>query len=250
MKWFLLLVMVIEAHSAPVCDPRKFEGQYGVQLSGTTTISGGQKPVALIGRVVFDGHGAVTGYVSVNYTGLLLGNPVNGSYEAKTDCSLTWSLQDDSGALQHFAGSMTADFLRAEFHQTDEGGAQNGIMVRTPKECSLAALQKRYNYAISGSTTPMLPGQTSGRVSTGGLVEVGDGGTLTISEASGRAAGRGTVQVGSDCIAQFDLQIPVTDTDATVPMKVRGVLLDEGKEILGIQTDPGTTVTAKFTARQ
>lgn len=249
MKWLLLLAVVCQAHSADVCDPGKFEGAYGVQLSGATTISGEAKPVALIGRLVFDGKGAVSGYVSVNFTGLLLGNPVNGKYEMHEDCSLTWSLQDDSGAFQHFSGSMSADMVRAQFHQTDQGGARNGILVKTPKFCGDSALRKRYTYSISGSTTPMLPGETAHAVSSSGIVEVGDGGKFTLTPDGPHAASGGTVQVGDDCITNIDLTLSVGDSSATVAMKLRGVLLDDSKEILAIQTDPGTTVTAKFTAR-
>jgi hypothetical protein len=234
MKWLLLLALVVsQAHSAAVCDPQKFEGQYGVQLAGTTTISGAVQPVASIGRLVFDGKGAVSGYVSVNFTGLLLGNPVTGSYQAGTDCSLTWKLQDDSGAYQNFAGTMTSDFVRVRFRQTDKGAAREGTMVRTPKECSAAALQKRYDYAIKGSTTA------------GGMVELGEAGNLVINPSGGASAGQGTVQVDAECIATFQLAIP----GITGVMNLRGVVLDEGREILAIQTDPNTTVTARFTAK-
>jgi hypothetical protein len=234
MKWLLLLALVVsQAHSATVCDPQKFEGQYGVQLTGTTTISGAVQPVASIGRLVFDGRGAVSGYVSVNFTGLLLGNPVTGTYQAGTDCSLTWKLQDDSGAYQNFAGTMTSDFLRVRFHQTDKGAARDGAMVRTPKECSAATLQKRYDYTIKGSTTAT------------GMVELGDAGNLVINPAGGTSAGRGTVQVNGECIATFQLVLP----GATGAMNLRGVVLDEAREILAIQTDPNTTVSARFTVR-
>jgi hypothetical protein len=233
-KWLLPLALVVsQAHSATVCDPQKFEGQYGVQLAGTTTISGKVEPVASIGRLVFDGKGAVSGYVSVNFTGLLLGNPVNGTYQAGTDCSLTWKLQDDSGAYQNFAGTMTSDFLRVRFRQTDKGAAREGTMVRTPKECSAAALQKRYDYAIKGSTTA------------GGMVELGEAGNLVVNPSGGTSAGHGTVQVDAECIATFQLAIP----GSAGLMNLRGVVLDEGREILAIQTDPNTTVTARFTAK-
>lgn len=248
MKWLFLIAVVCQAYAADVCDPRKFEGAYGVQLSGSTTISGASKPVALIGRLVFDGTGSVSGYVSVNFTGLLLGNPVNGKYELHDDCALTWSLQDDSGAFQHFSGSVTGDFVRAQFHQTDEGGASRGVLVRTPKVCGASALQKRYTYSISGSTTPMLPGETAHAVSSNGVVEVGDGGSFTLTADGPHAPSGGTLQVDADCITNIDLALSVGDSNATVAMKLRGVLLDDGKEILAIQTDPGTTVTAKFTA--
>ena len=57
-------------------------GAYGFQLSGQTTISGEAQPAAGVGRLVLDGQEGVTGASSVKYAGLLLGNPVTGTYEA------------------------------------------------------------------------------------------------------------------------------------------------------------------------
>ena len=250
MKWLLLLAVVCQAHSADVCEPRKFEGAYGVQLSGNTTISGAPKPVAAIGRLVFDGQGGVTGYMSVNFSGYLLGNPVTGSYDAHTNCALNWSLQDDSGAYQHFSGTMTGDFLRVQFRQSDQGGADHGVMVRTPKVCSTGTLLKRYTYSISGSTTPMLPGETAHTVSSSGAVDVTGTGNVTLTPDGPHAPSTGTVEVDGQCIATMQLAFSGTDSDAKIPMNLRGVLLDDGKEILAIQTDPGTTVIAKFSSSQ
>ena len=249
MKWFILLAVAIQAHSASVCEPRKFGGAYGFQLSGDTTISGSPKPVATMGRLEFDSEGKVSGVSSVNFTGFFLGNPVTGTYEAHTDCSLTWSLQDDSGAFQHFAGTMTPDFLRIRFTQTDPGGPPSGLMVKAANDCSLEGLQKAYAYSISGSTTAMLPGDTAHKVSSSGVIEIGDGGNIKLKADGRQAATDGTVQVDSDCITQVQLSLPVGDSDTTSAANFRGVLADGGKEILAIQTDPGTTVTAKFTAR-
>src|SRR6202167_1499823 len=121
-------LLAIPARAADVCDPAKLEGAYGFQLSGHTTISADSKPVVSVGRLVFDGHGVLSGYASVNFAGYFLGNPVTGSYEAHDDCTISWSLQDDSGAFQHFTGKLTPDNSSAEFHQSDTGGAQDGIL--------------------------------------------------------------------------------------------------------------------------
>jgi len=56
-----------------------------------TTISGTSDPVVGIARMVFDGDGNISGYSSVNFNGLLLGNPVTGKYEVATDCAMNWS---------------------------------------------------------------------------------------------------------------------------------------------------------------
>src|SRR5205823_1384438 len=154
------------------CDPAKLIGPYGFQLSGTTKISGAEKPTTSLGRIVFDGHGSLSGSSSAMFSGFLLGNPVTGSYEAKPDCTVTWKLQDDSGAYQNFSGTISTDLTRGQFHQSDSGGAQHGILQKAPDQCTPQSLRKQYSYTVSGSTTPMQDGDTGRTVSAKGTVDV------------------------------------------------------------------------------
>src|SRR5579863_3306249 len=237
----VLMLVAIPPLCADVCDPRDFHGSYGFQLSGDTRISSDAKtkPTASIGSVAFDGTGGLSGYSSAHFAGFLQGNPTTGKYEAHTDCSITWSLQDDSGNFQHFSGNMTPDFVRIEFHQTDQGGPQKGIMVRTPAVCNAAALQPEYHLSISGSFTPMEDGQEAHRVSASGTAAVREGGKLWFDFAANQPSVEGKVEVDSDCVVRVEI-------GGTSPMKLRGFLVNDGKEILTIETDPGATVTANF----
>src|SRR5258705_7849545 len=103
-KAFLIsALVVVPIRAADFCAAGDLQGPYGFQLSGISTISGAPAPVAGLARLEFDGKD-VTGYSSVNFNGLLLGNPVTGTYELSSDCKLSWRLQDDSGGYQHFGG--------------------------------------------------------------------------------------------------------------------------------------------------
>ena len=73
------------------------------------------KPSVSVGSLEFQmgvrcTRAASRGYSSTHFSGFLQGNPVTGAYEAHNDCSLTWTLQDDSGNYQHFTGTMTPGF--------------------------------------------------------------------------------------------------------------------------------------------
>lgn len=243
-KFLLLAVLALPVLAADVCNPRVFQGAYGFQLSGDTTISGDAKPVASVGRLVFDESGGVSGVSSAHFAGYLLGNPTTGSYEAHTDCTITWSLQDTSGAYQHFQGTMTPDARRVQFHQTDPGGPGRGLLVRTPQACGVTAMQSRYRFAISGSFTPMLPDQQAHKVSANGAAQVRDGGVLWLAFTGTPGVTEGTVEVDDDCVVQIEFTLASGDI-----MNLRGVLVDDGRQILAIQTDPGATVTATFTAQ-
>jgi hypothetical protein len=223
--WLLLLGAAAKA--GDVCNPTKLVGPYAFQLSGSTTISGTPKPTASLGRISFDGSGSLSGTASATLSGLLLGNPVTGTYEAKSDCSVTWKLQDDSGVFQNFSGTLSTDGTRVQFRQTDPGGAQHGIMLKTSDACSAADLQKKYKFTVSGSTTPMQPGEVPHTVSAEGTLDVAENGSF---------------QVDSDCSVHFALTLPPGPS----LMTLRGFLVNGGKEILAFQTDAGAMVAARF----
>jgi len=234
-RWLLFLLSGLAAQAADFCNPADLVGPYAFQLTGSTDISGTPRPTASLGLITFDGSGSLSGTASATFRGLLLGNPVTGSYEAKSDCSVTWKLQDDSGGFQHFSGTLSTDGSRVQFKQTDPGGAQRGIMEKTSDTCSAADLQRKYDYTVSGSTTPMVSGDVARTVSAKG--------TLNTAE-------NGSFQVENDCAVRFVLTLPAQDEQAveSSAMAMRGFLVNGGKEILAFQTDPGAMVAAHFTS--
>lgn len=248
-----VLLLSIPAFGLPlcadVCNPASLQGSYGFQLTGDTTISGESKPVSNVGRMTLAADGGITGDSTVMFAGFLLGNPITGVYEAHWDCTVAWSLQDDSGAFQHFSGVAASDGATVTFSQTDPGGAQHGRMARTPVACQASDIRKQYAFTLSGTTVPMTPGEIAGVVDAKGLMKA-DGGAifkLTV-EGNSAAATDATLSVDAQCIVSIQLTLPATDTKTATPMALRGVLVDEGKEILAIQTDPGAMVSAALTA--
>jgi hypothetical protein len=231
------------------CTLAALQGPYGFQLSGETTITGDAKPVTALGRIVFDGDGAMSGYSSVMFGGFLQGNPVTGTYDTHSDCTVSWALQDDSGAFQHFSGTFTPDGNKVEFRQTDAGGAQHGIMARTKDDCKVADLQKSYEFTLSGSSLPMAAGESSNTVALKGMMAADVNGNLKLTlEAEPPVTADVTATVESDCTMALELAIPVEAGGTGTAMKLRGILVNGGKEILTIQTDPGWMVSGKFTA--
>jgi hypothetical protein len=240
MNWLLLLVsfpVFPAALAAEVCNPASLVGPYAFQLTGTTDISGTLKPTASLGRIIFDGEGGLSGTASAAFSGLLLGNPVTGTYEAKADCSVTWKLQDDSGAFQHFSGTYSTDGTRVQFKQTDPGGPQRGIMKKTSDMCSAGDLRKKYSFAVSGSTEAVQPGDVPHSVSAKGTVDTDENASF---------------QVESDCSVQFKLTIPAQDGRIAEPsvINMRGFLVDGGREILAVETDPGAVVAGRLIATE
>jgi hypothetical protein len=222
--------------AAQVCNPTDLSGAYGFQLSGTATNSGRSVPIAAIGRLVFDSDGHISGNSSVNFNGYLLSNPVTGTYEFKPDCTLTWSLQDDSGAWQHFRGLAQAGARRASFRQTDPGSDGHGDLRRTATTCSAAAFHGGYFFGMGGVTTPFSP--QAAHLPTTQRTETAADGNGGLFWKSGEAANTGTYTVDSDCFMQINFGLPL-----------RGILVDDGRVVLAIQTNPEQVGVATFIAQ-
>jgi len=238
----LLIVVSLPVRAADVCAPTDIHGPYGFQLSGTTTISGKETPLASMGRLVFDGKTSISGVSSVNFHGLFLGNPVTGSYEIKTDCTLTLSLQDDSGAFQHFTGKASPGANRAEFHQSDPNISSKGLLVRLSETCDASGFHGQYNFTMSGTSTPLATDGTAGITSAKAVVLADGAGGLSIMRGDSKSSG--TYTVDSDCFLQADFGL--ADGDNSTLVKLRGIVVNGGKEVLAVGTDPERVANVRF----
>jgi hypothetical protein len=233
MRLLLLAVLWALPLSAQVCGPNDFSGPYGFQFSGRATISGSAAPMAAIGRLTFDGAGTISGRSSVNFNGFFLGNPVTGTYELKPDCTLTWSLQNDSGGWQHFRGTLRPGGNSADFHQIDPGAEGRGVLMRSADGCSAASLRGRYRFAMHGVSTP-LGDKPAGERVTQETVTAADG-NGNLSWNGDGATNSGAYQVDSDCFVELDFGV-----------KLRGIIVDGGRTVLAVQTDPEQVAAAFF----
>ena len=231
-----LLLAAAPAFAADLCASKDFLGAYGFMLAGQTGISGRTQPTASIGRIVLDGSGNLSGYSSVNFNGYFLGNPVTGKYEIGSDCEVTWSLQDDSGAFQHFAGHAKPDASAVEFHQSDpDTKGVTGRLEKISSDCSAAAFQGRFQWTLSGVMTPF-SGNGAQAIGVSGSADVDGDGNLALTENGRQTAG--TYQIDDDCFVDI----------AYDDKKLRGVLVRNGKALMMIETDPKATGAGRFTA--
>ena len=229
----LITCLFVASAAAQVCDPSHFAGPYALQLTGTTTISGDEKAAANLSRLVFAEEGKVSGLSFTMFSGYLLSNPVTGSYELGTDCSLTWKLQDDSGAWQHFAGTLTPDLASGQFRQTDPGAPQQGVILKSAGKCGTENLHPRYTYTIAGAIISLQRGQERQVVSGKGTVD---------------RESNDTFEVDDDCTVQFDLVVQNAAGEKQ-ELRMRGILANAGREILAIESDLGAMVAARLTAQ-
>ena len=54
----------------------------------------------------------------------------------------------------------------------------------------------------------------------------------------------GTYEIDSDCI--FEAELGIADANTANSVKLRGVLVNEGKEVLAVETDPEQVASARL----
>jgi hypothetical protein len=252
-------IFAITVSHAEVCDPGVFHGAYGFALTGATTISGATRPVVVVGRMILEDSGNLSGVSSASFVGLLLGNRVTGKYEAQTDCSVTWTFQDPSGSFQHFAGTMSVDGARIVFRQTDLGGPEDGLMLRTMDRCSASSLTATFDFTAAGSTVNVVTAAESGGISLQGLLTADGARNLSFASRPGEpAVAAGTYEVADDCFVALVVDLPVDSQAASMlpglpqggmpksGMHFRAIVVDDGRQVLGMQIDPGTIVGVRL----
>ena len=144
---------------------------------------------------------------------------------------------------------MNADGGHVPFRQTDPGGAENGILLRTMDGCSVSSLAGTLQLTASGSTVDVNTAVDSGRISLRGVL-IADG-ARNLSFASGPdepALAVGSYEVLDDCFVKLVLELPADEHQAAA-MHFRAILVDNGREVLGIQTDPGTVVALRLVSK-
>ncbi len=239
MRTAILLMVWVIPSIADVCAPADIQGAYGFQLSGISAIAGKPAPVGSVGRLVFQAGGKIEGTSSVNFNGLFLGNPVTGTYQAQTDCTITWKLQDDSGGWQDFAGKATPGGARIEFHQADPGAGASGTMVKLSPVCADAAFSGTYAMTFSGVPTPLARGLQQSADTSNTRVQADGAGQLMLVWSDTQTAG--TYKVDDDCFVRLEFALP-----GGAPVQLRGILVDSGNLVLAVHTDPQVVGTARL----
>jgi hypothetical protein len=116
------------------------------------------------------------------------------------------------------------------------------VLQKTPANCDTAAFKGRYEYNSSGVSTPYALGGGGTTVTEKGTMDADGAGNLTLNVLD-QATG-GTYEVDSECFVEIRYT-PASGDE----INLRGILVNGGKEVMAIHTDPEVTGTVKLTAR-
>jgi hypothetical protein len=119
------------ADTAKVCDATTLNAAFGYRLSGTAYDSQGYAYIlGIVGRIIFDGAGNLTGMQTYNIDGYFINRQqqLTGSYAMSADCTGSVTVTPSSGSTMHFDFVAVSGGNEIELVQVDTGYSLTGTM--------------------------------------------------------------------------------------------------------------------------
>lgn len=248
------------AYARETCNIHSLNGPYGYAFTGSRfTPPGSENEVAdaaVGGRVVFNGDGQFAGrdWVSVNGHGIA--RAYKGAYSFGSDCTGVLTITEINGAPASRTSAFTLvdNGRQIKTIQTDPGFVLAGTFTRAKQDCTNETLHSSYGYASQGQrfAPPFTESSEVGDFAAGGRASFnGDGtgeGTDTVS-ANGRIVSPSTYtttyQLERDCTGTLTLT-RTAPTPHPPPGHFRMVVVDDGRMIEMVVTDPGAVVAVEL----
>jgi hypothetical protein len=230
-----------KAMAAEGCGQRSLHGAYGYAFQGQVIPPGTTEfDTAIAGRIVFDGHGGLSGYEWDSTNGFQETLTFTGSYSVQPDCTGTASLVNSNGRTDHITLGLIEGGQEFNFTVTDPGVVITGRPSRLGlSHCTNRSLSGVFNAAESGSDfTPA--GVENGDDSLfftihfdGHGHEFGSG-TTSINGFSFPDTFTGTYHVNPDCTGSASNTFASGGSDL-----VNFVIVEQGNEVKFFNAQPG-----------
>jgi hypothetical protein len=248
--------------SVRTCSAASLRGTYGFTAQGFTVAGSPvpsplQGPFASLGTAVYDGRGGVVLTASATFNGLTQSlPPVRGSYQVNADCTFVSRL--DNGAT--FFASIVDGGQDLFILQTTPGVIASGVATlrdgrRSGSDdaesggagaCRTAIARGVYGFISQGTgAPPTVPPPAAGPLAGVGTVRFAPNGSFTLTAV--RSANgfidpqtlrlTGSYSFTNDCNFQMIFDV--------VGFHFNGTVVNGGKEVSFLETDPGTTFVVK-----
>ncbi len=265
----LALTATPAAHAVQGCGNAQLNGNFAMQFSGTSlpavaTGIGGVAvpsnlavppanatavPVAGIAHFYLDGNGNLSGTSSLNLAGSWLQGAVSGAYTVNSDCTVSLTMTDSSGATENFSGVLVGNGQSFFVTQTDAGAGVSGTAKIQSGTCQTSNISGTFGFQTSGTI-----GATNEPSNSTGVISLDGQGNATLAEwrtsngVSSQSVLSGSIAVNSDCSAVLSL---TSQADGSAANYFGIVLFDQMRtpQFLLVQSDAGTAVTGVIVAQ-
>jgi hypothetical protein len=248
-KVCLAVVFVSVVSGAPLafatCSNASIKGTYGVLASG---LNGSLQPSASLNQVSVDGAGHLTGTATKSIDGTIVAFTVSGTYSVASNCTGKATFNNQSNQTEHdniYIDNTNSSGLYAGAFliQTDSNHVQAAVAVaQGAATCTNLGVKHSYSYQATGSVIGTGQIAAAGRFTLNGTGGISGTETLSLGGTIHSAvAVTGSYTINSNCTGTAK----ITPTGLS-PVNLSLVVVNAGKEIMAVETDTNTLVTATF----
>ena len=239
----LLVFAATAAHAA--CSNASLSGTYGFVSTG---LNGSLLPASSLNQVTADGKGNLTAIVTKSDDGTILNYTTSGTYTVASNCTGKVIWKNQQGNTEHSniylnnAGTGGV-YQGAVVMQTDANHVQVGAATaQGTATCTNLGVKKAYSVQVTGLDLGTGQMAAAGRLTLNGTGAIS--GTLTVSiygVVTSAATVTGSYTINSNCTGTVSITPKALKT-----MNFNLLVVNADKEILAIETDTNTVVTATF----
>ncbi len=231
----LLATITVARPSLAACTDATLTGIYGYYHGRP---SGGAGVRIVVGQITADGKGNLSGSFTMSNTGTISTGTFTGSYSVAKNCTGNFTFTSEDATPAHFNIALDDDHRGFQMVQTDAGYTQPGYGLAQTINCGLTG--KKQTFATNLIGTLFASSQAEGIV--GQIILDGHGNlsgaaTISIGGTNSEAPVTGTYSVNGDCLGTAEITPSGFST-----MNFNTVVVNEGKEMLLIETDSTTLI--------
>jgi hypothetical protein len=235
-----VFVAMLAASEASACSNATLNGAYGYHHG---RVGGPGNPTTVVGQIIADGLGNLSGSYTLSRDGNVSTGTFTGTYSISKNCTGTLSLSSEDNVPADFNIFLDDGNKGFQMIQTDYNFDQPGFaLARGTGTCGLSG--KQQTLATNLATLFPDPESAVGQLVLDGYGNItGNEETFDVEFANFTLSVTGTYTEGADCTGTMQI-IPAGETASNF----NTVSVNDGKELLLIETDPGTLLTG--TAQQ
>jgi hypothetical protein len=227
------------ARLSPSCSNTTLLGNYGFLVSGTSV----GNPIAIVGQIVADGNGGLTGMETVSDNGAIVNTaPVTGIYKISSKCAGTATITPQGGTAANYNLAAISGG-KVQLVRADSGTVQSGVLqAQGVAACSGSIIKGTYGIQQTGNLIGQGPLVFGGQIvlHASGVLSGTRWGSVNGSISSGDVIS-GAYKIDKRCFGAAVLGI---NNDS--PTHYNLVVVDGGHGVLFLQVDEGTVASGSW----
>jgi hypothetical protein len=227
----LFATIIAVGPASATCSDATLKGVWGYQVG------------AAVGHFTSDGQGNITsGSQTVSENGTIKAQTYTGTYTVRKNCTGGVTVKFTGG------GSSTSNFIVDDTNKglqvinTVSGGVAGGFgLAQGTATCGLIGKKAIFAANLFGGIVNVGPIDYLAQVILSGTGKVSGSGTFDVNGTIVSATITGTYTENSDCTGTIQMKLP-----RSITLNFNSIVVNGGKEILLIETDPNTVVAGSM----